>query len=38
MKMRGKKLLALARQPDRDSYWIVRRPPGPAPGTMKDQF
>jgi len=38
MKMMGKKLLDLKREPDRDSYWIVRRPPGPAPDTMKDQF
>lgn len=38
MKMMGKKLLELEREPDRESYWIVRRPPGPAPDTMKDQF
>ena len=34
----GKDLLRLKRQPDADSYWIVRQPPGPAPETMKDQF
>lgn len=33
-----KDLLRLTLQPDADSYWIVRRPPGPAPETMKDQF
>jgi hypothetical protein len=34
----GKDLLRLKRQPDAESYWIVRQPPGPAPETMKDQF
>ena len=34
----GKDLLGLTIEPDRDSYWILRRPPGPAPETMKDQF
>jgi hypothetical protein len=38
MRAIGKDLLRLKRQPDADSYWIVRRPPGPAPETMKDQF
>ncbi len=30
--------LRLKRQPDAISYWIERRPPGPAPESMKDQF
>lgn len=34
----GKDLLRLRPQPFSDSYWIVRRPPGPKPETMKDQF
>ena len=38
MRAMGKDLLRLKREPDSDSYWIVRRPPGPAPETMKDQF
>jgi hypothetical protein len=38
MRMLGKDLLRLKRQPDADSYWIVRQPPGPAPESMKDQF
>jgi hypothetical protein len=38
MRAMGKDLLRLKRQPDADSYWIIRRPPGPAPATMKDQF
>jgi hypothetical protein len=38
MRALGKDLLRLKLQPDADSYWIVRQPPGPAPETMKDQF
>lgn len=38
MRARGKDLLQLKRQPNVDSYWIVRQPPGPAPDTMKNQF
>ena len=38
MRAMGKDLLRLKRQPDADSYWIVRAPPGPQPETMKDQF
>jgi hypothetical protein len=38
MRALGKDLLRLKIQPDADSYWIIRRPPGPAPETMKDQF
>ncbi len=38
MRAMGKDLLRLKRQSDADSYWIIRRPPGPAPETMKDQF
>ena len=34
----GKDPLRLKRQPDANSYWIDRRPPGPAPKSMKDQF
>lgn len=34
----GKDPLRLRFEPERDSYWIVRRPPGPAPESMKDQF
>jgi hypothetical protein len=37
-RLMGKDLLRLKRQPDADSYWIPRTPPGPAPETMKDQF
>lgn len=38
MRARGKDLLRLRREPDSDSYWIARHPPGPAPETLKDQF
>lgn len=34
----GKDLLRLKREPDAESYWIPRAPPGPAPDSMKDQF
>ena len=38
MRALGKDPLRLKRQPDANSYWIERRPPGPAPKSMKDQF
>jgi hypothetical protein len=38
MRAMGKDVLSLKIEPERDSYWIVREPPGPAPETMKDQF
>lgn len=31
MRMLGKDLLRLKRQPEADSYWIARQPPGPSP-------
>src|SRR5713101_1393296 len=34
MRMMGRDLLRLKRQPDADSYWIARQPPGPSPETM----
>ena len=38
MRAMGKDLLRLKIEPDYESYWIMRQPPGPAPETMKDQF
>ena len=38
MRALGKNPLQLKTQPDANSYWIERRPPGPAPESMKDQF
>jgi Saxitoxin biosynthesis operon protein SxtJ len=37
MRLRGRDLLRLKRDPNLASYWIARDP-GPAPETMKDQF
>jgi hypothetical protein len=37
MRLRGRDLLRLEREPASNSYWIAR-PPGPQPETMKDQF
>lgn len=37
MRLRGKDLLRLKREPAAQSYWIARTP-GPAPDTMRDQF
>lgn len=38
MRLMGRDLLRLKREPDAESYWIVRQPPGPSPETMRDQF
>src|SRR5262249_53403401 len=38
MRALGKDPLRLTRQSNTNSYWIERRPPGPAPESMKDQF
>ena len=38
MRALGKDPLRITMEPDRDSYWISRQPPGPAPESMKDQF
>jgi saxitoxin biosynthesis operon SxtJ-like protein len=37
MRMRGRDLLRLKREPASSSYWIPREP-GPKPETMRDQF
>ena len=34
----GKDPLRLKLEPDAESYWIVRNPPGPAPESMRNQF
>ena len=34
----GKILCAIALDPEAQSYWIERQPPGPAPETMANQF
>ncbi len=38
MRLFGKDPLRLRLDPEAKSYWIERRPPGPAPETMKNQF
>jgi Na+/proline symporter len=38
MRLTGKRPLALEFDPAAKSYWIERNPPGPLPGSMKNQF
>ena len=38
LRMFGKDLLRLRRDPEANSYWIPRDPPGPKPDTMIQQF
>ena len=38
MRLFGKRPLHLETEPDAQSYWIPRDPPGPEPETMKQQF
>lgn len=38
MRAVGKDMLRLKREPENESYWILRSPPGPEPESMKDQF
>jgi hypothetical protein len=38
MRALGKDPLRLKWQPNANTYWIERRPPGPMPDSMKDQF
>jgi hypothetical protein len=38
MRWAGRDPLRLRRDPQAQTYWIERRPPGPAPDTMTNQF
>ncbi len=38
MRLFGKRTIPTGPDPDLDSYWIQRDPPGPAPEGMKNQF
>jgi len=38
MRLLGKAPLRQRRDPQAETYWIERRPPGPAPDTMRHQF
>jgi hypothetical protein len=34
----GKRFLRLGREPEAESYWVERSPPGPEPTSLKQQF
>jgi len=38
MRVLGKRLLGVRRDPQAATYWIPHQPPGPPPETMKNQF
>ena len=38
LRNRGKDLLSFKRDPDAETYWIARDPPGPARGSLTKQF
>ena len=38
LRLIGKSTLGLRPDPEMETYWIERRPPGPPPETMKNQF
>lgn len=38
LRLRGRDLLRLKREPERPSYWLVRETPGPGRGTITRQF
>jgi hypothetical protein len=38
MRLFGKDPLRLCFEPDADTYWIRREPPGPLPDSLKNQF
>ena len=38
LRLAGRDLLGLEREPDRVSYWVARDPPGGGQSTMKRQF
>lgn len=38
LRLLGKDVLHLKRQPHSESYWIERAPPGPKPDTLANQF
>jgi hypothetical protein len=38
MRLSGKDPLRLRYEPEAESYWIERSPPGPQPATFKDQY
>jgi hypothetical protein len=38
LRLAGKDLLSLKRQPQAASYWVHRTPPGPEPQSLKNMF
>lgn len=38
LRKKGEDLLSLKLNPEAETYWIERRPPGPARGTLTKQF
>ena len=38
LRLVGKDFLRLKREPEMESYWILRQPPGPEPESMSHQF
>jgi hypothetical protein len=38
MRLAGKDPLRLKRDADAASYWVLRKPPGPPPNSMTNQF
>lgn len=38
LRLRGRDLLRLKREPEKPSYWLVRETPGPERGTVTRQF
>jgi hypothetical protein len=38
MRIFGKDFLGLRRRPEQTTYWVERRPPGPPPDSLKNQF
>ena len=38
LRLIGKSTLGLRPDPEMETYWIERRPPGPPPETMRNQF
>jgi predicted membrane metal-binding protein len=38
MRLAGKDPMRRRFEPDAETYWVVRQPPGPQPDTLKNQF
>ena len=38
MRLLGKRPIPVEFEPERDSYWIDRNPPGPEPESLRNQF